>query len=69
MPGIYTAGDCTNQPQFVYVAAAGGSRAAVNMTGGDARLDLSAMPELVFTDPQVATVGLTEPRPSGRASK
>jgi mercuric reductase len=59
VPGIYAAGDCTNQPQFVYVAAAGGSRAAVNMTGGDARLDLSAMPTVVFTDPQVATVGLT----------
>lgn len=59
VPGIYAAGDCTNQPQFVYVAAAGGSRAAVNMTGGDARLDLSAMPAVVFTNPQVATVGLT----------
>ncbi|BBM05533.1 hypothetical protein HAALTHF_21220n [Vreelandella aquamarina] len=37
--GIYAAGDCTDQPQFVYVAAAGGSRAAINMTGGDASLD------------------------------
>ncbi len=60
VPDIYAAGDCTDQPQFVYVAAAGGSRAAVNMTGGDARLDLSAMPEVVFTDPQIATVGLSE---------
>lgn len=60
VPGIYASGDCTNQPQFVYVAAAGGSRAAVNMTGGDARLDLSVMPEVVFTDPQIATVGLSE---------
>ena len=59
VPDIYAAGDCTDQPQFVYVAAAGGSRAAVNMTGGDARLDLSAMPEVVFTDPQIATVGLS----------
>jgi mercuric reductase len=58
--GIYAAGDCTNQPQFVYVAAAGGNRAAINMTGGDARLDLSTMPEVIFTDPQIATVGLSE---------
>ena len=57
---IYAAGDCTDQPQFVYVAAAAGTRAAVNMTGGDAVLDLTAMPAVVFTDPQVATVGLTE---------
>ena len=57
---IYAPGDCAAQPQFVYVAAAAGSRAAVNMTGGDATLDLSAMPAVVFTDPQVATVGLSE---------
>ncbi|ERS81038.1 mercuric reductase [Marinobacter sp. EVN1] len=59
-PGIYAAGDCTDQPEFVYVAAAGGNRAAINMTGGEATLDLSAMPAVIFTDPQVATVGLSE---------
>ncbi len=57
---IYAAGDCTTQPQFVYVAAAAGTRAAINMTGGDAALDLSSMPAVIFTDPQVATVGLSE---------
>lgn len=57
---IYAAGDCTDQPQFVYVAAAAGTRAAINMTGGEAALDLSAMPAVVFTDPQIATVGLSE---------
>ena len=57
---IYAAGDCTNQAQFVYVAAAAGTRAAINMTGGDAALDLSVLPAVVFTDPQVATVGLNE---------
>ncbi len=60
VPHIYAAGDCTTQPQFVYVAAAAGTRAAVNMSGGDAALDLSAMPAVIFTDPQVATVGLSE---------
>ena len=59
-PNIYAAGDCTDQPQFVYVAAAAGTRAAINMTGGAAALDLSAMPAVVFTDPQVATVGLSQ---------
>jgi mercuric reductase len=59
---IYAAGDCTDQPQFVYVAAAAGTRAAVNMTGGNAVLDLTTMPAVVFTDPQVATVGLGEAR-------
>ena len=59
-PHIYAAGDCTDQPQFVYVAAAAGTRAAINMTGGSAELDLAAMPAVVFTDPQVATVGYSE---------
>ena len=59
-PDIYAAGDCTDQPQFVYVAAAAGTRAAINMTGGDAALNLTAMPAVVFTDPQVATVGYSE---------
>ena len=59
-PDIYSAGDCTDQPQFVYVAAAAGTRAAINMTGGDVALDLTAMPAVVFTDPQVATVGYSE---------
>ncbi len=59
-PHIYAAGDCCALPQFVYVAAAAGTRAAINMMGGDAALDLRVMPAVVFTDPQVATVGLTQ---------
>ena len=57
---IYAAGDCTDQPQFVYVAAAAGTRAAINMTGANATLDLTTMPRVIFTDPQVATVGYSE---------
>lgn len=59
-PGIYAAGDCTTHPAFVYVAAAAGTRAAENMMGGDHALDLSTVPAVIFTDPQVATVGLSE---------
>lgn len=57
---IYAAGDCTALPQFVYVAASAGTRAAINMMGGNMTLDLATMPAVVFTDPQVASVGLTE---------
>src|ERR1700737_1237916 len=60
VPNIFAAGDCTDRPQFVYVAASAGMRAAINMMGGDAALDLATMPAVVFTDPQVATVGLTD---------
>ncbi len=59
-PHIFAAGDCTDQSQFVYVAAAAGTRAAINMTGGSAELDLTVLPAVVFTDPQVATVGYSE---------
>ncbi|MGC9291750.1 MAG: mercury(II) reductase [Acidobacteriaceae bacterium] len=59
-PHIYAAGDCTTNPEYVYVAAAAGTRAAMNMLGGKERLDLSVVPGVVFTDPQIATVGLDE---------
>ncbi len=57
---VYAAGDCTSQPQFVYVAAAAGTRAAVNMNGGNSKLELSILPRVVFTSPQIASVGLSE---------
>ncbi|HYY16629.1 MAG TPA: FAD-dependent oxidoreductase, partial [Gammaproteobacteria bacterium] len=66
IPHIYAAGDCTTHPPFVYVAAAAGTRAAINMTGGNAALDLATMPAVIFTDPQVATVGLTEAQAAER---
>ncbi|MFV2005563.1 MAG: mercury(II) reductase [Gammaproteobacteria bacterium] len=66
---IYAAGDCTDQPQYVYVAAAAGTRAARNMTGDDVVLDLSTMPAVVFTNPQVATVGLTEQQAKAQGLK
>ncbi|PHS72891.1 MAG: mercury(II) reductase [Cycloclasticus sp.] len=57
---VYAAGDCSSLPQFVYVAAAAGTHAATNMLGGDVKLNLNVMPAVIFTDPQIATVGLTE---------
>lgn len=60
-PGVYAAGDVTGRDQFVYMAAYGARIAAENALNGDSkRYDASAMPAVVFTDPQVASVGLTE---------
>ncbi len=59
--GIYAAGDVTGADQFVYMAAYGAKIAARNALNGDGlRYDNAAMPWVVFTDPQVAGVGLTE---------
>ncbi|MEX0590102.1 MAG: FAD-dependent oxidoreductase, partial [Xanthobacteraceae bacterium] len=59
--GVYAAGDVTGRDQFVYMAAYGARIAAMNALNGDTlRYDNSAMPSVVFTDPQVASVGLTE---------
>lgn len=60
-PGVYAAGDVTGQDQFVYMAAYGAKIAAFNALNGDSLVyDRTAMPWVVFTDPQVAGVGLTE---------
>jgi mercuric reductase len=60
-PGIYAAGDCAGDPMFVYVAAHAGGLAAENaLTGRREIFDLSALPRVTFTDPQIASVGLTE---------
>lgn len=57
---IFAIGDCTTLPAFVYVAAQAGTRAADNLFGARESLDLSVLPSVVFTDPQVALVGLSE---------
>jgi mercuric reductase len=60
-PVIYAAGDVTRRHQFVYMAAYGARLAALNALNGDAhRYDAAAMPMVTFTDPQVASVGVTE---------
>lgn len=61
VPTIYAAGDVTGQAMFVYVAAEAGTMAATNALGlGDRALDVSTLPKVTFTDPQVASVGLTD---------
>jgi mercuric reductase len=60
-PNVYAAGDVTLAPQFVYVAAYQGALAAENALEGNRRpVDLSALPGVTFTNPAIATVGLTE---------
>ena len=57
---IFAAGDVAGLPQFVYVAAQSGRVAAQNALGAGAELDLESVPRVTFTDPALATVGLSE---------
>ena len=58
---IYAAGDVTNTPSFVYTAANEGNLAVVNaFSGENKKVDYSALPWVVFTDPQIAGAGLDE---------
>lgn len=60
-PDIYAAGDVLGRDMFVYVSAYGGGLAAENaLTGAGRVYDVTALPRVTFTDPQVASVGLTE---------
>jgi mercuric reductase len=59
VPGIYAAGDVIGEPMFVYTAAYEGALAAENaLTNVRRGRDYTALPWVVFTDPQVAGVGL-----------
>jgi mercuric reductase len=60
-PAVFAAGDVTAHPQFVYVAALGGSIAAENaLRGTTRRIDFRTMPRVTFTTPAIASVGMTE---------
>ena len=60
-PNVYAAGDVTGRDMFVYVAAYAGSLAAENALAGSTRpYQPVAVPRVTFTDPQIASVGLTE---------
>jgi len=59
--GIFSAGDVIGEPAFVYAAAYEGSLAASNaLSDQSTERDYTAIPWVVFTDPQVSGVGLNE---------
>lgn len=60
-PHIYAAGDCTGPHELVHIAIQQGEIAAHNITGPERRrrIDYRLLLNVVFTEPQVATVGLT----------
>jgi pyruvate/2-oxoglutarate dehydrogenase complex dihydrolipoamide dehydrogenase (E3) component len=59
-PGVFGAGDVTGLGGFTHLAHYHGQIVARRLRGADARADHSAVPRVTFTDPEVASVGLTE---------
>ncbi|MEA2654871.1 MAG: hypothetical protein QOI23_236 [Chloroflexota bacterium] len=60
VPAVYGAGDVTGIGGFTHLAYYHGQVIARRLRGEDARADHSAVPRVTFTDPEVASVGLSE---------
>lgn len=61
---IWAAGDLTGHPQFTHTAGVHGSLAASNaVLGVRRRVDLTAVPRVTYTQPEVAAVGITTDQP------
>ncbi|HUP56254.1 MAG TPA: dihydrolipoyl dehydrogenase [Bdellovibrionota bacterium] len=60
VPNIYAIGDIAGQPLLAHKGTKEGLVAAEAIAGKKVAYDVVAMPAVIFTDPEVATVGLTE---------
>ena len=60
VPHIYAVGDCAGYWQLAHTAFREGEVAAENALGHDAIVDNRGVPRPIYTDPEIAGVGLTE---------
>lgn len=60
VPGIYAIGDVVGPPMLAHKASKEGVVAAEAIAGMNSEADFRAIAGVVFTDPEIATVGLTE---------
>jgi pyruvate/2-oxoglutarate dehydrogenase complex dihydrolipoamide dehydrogenase (E3) component len=69
VPHIFAAGDCTGPHEIVHIAIQQGEIAAYNIAHPEKKksADYRLLVNVVFTDPQVATVGLTEKEARARS--
>jgi pyruvate/2-oxoglutarate dehydrogenase complex dihydrolipoamide dehydrogenase (E3) component len=58
--GVFGAGDVTGLGGFTHLAHYHGQVIARRLRGTDARADHTAVPRVTFTDPEIASVGLSE---------
>jgi dihydrolipoamide dehydrogenase len=60
VPHIYAVGDCAGYWQLAHTAFREGEVAAENASGHQTAVDGRAVPRPIYTDPEIASVGLTE---------
>ena len=60
LPGVYAAGDVTGYSLLAHTAVREAEVAVDNMLGKDARMSYQAIPGIIYTQPEVAGVGVTE---------
>jgi len=60
VPHIYAVGDCAGYWQLAHTAFREGEVAAENACGHEATIGTPAVPRPIYTDPEIAGVGLTE---------
>jgi dihydrolipoamide dehydrogenase len=60
VPHVYAVGDCAGYWQLAHTAFREGEVAAENAMGHDAVVDNRGVPRPIYTDPEIAGVGLTE---------
>src|SRR5438093_3549988 len=63
---IYAVGDCAGYWQLAHTAFREGEVAAENAMGHDAIVDNRGVPRPIYTDPEIASVGLTEAEARGQ---
>src|SRR3954463_4118267 len=66
VPHIYAVGDCAGYWQLAHTAFREGEVAAENAMGHDTVVDNRAIPRPIYTDPEIAGVGLTEAEARGQ---
>ena len=59
VPGVYAVGDITGKALLAHVATAQGAAAAANALGASRTVDYGAIPNCIFTYPEIGSVGIT----------
>jgi len=69
VPGVYAVGDCTPGPMLAHKSTKEGEVVAEVIAGRRAEMDVRTIPAVVFTDPEIATTGLTEEQAKAEGRK